>query len=427
MKRLVKSEELFEKAKKLIPGGVNSPVRAFQPYPFFTKRAKGSHIFDVDGKEYIDYCLAYGPLILGHAHPKIIEAVKAQLENGSLYGTPTEQEVELAELISSAVPSAEMTRLVSTGGEATMSAIRAARGYTGKKKIIKFEGCYHGAHDYVLVKAGSGATTFGMPDSLGIPEETTKNTIVVPFNDKEKLEEAVKKNKDDLAAVIVEPVIGNIGVVLPKEGFLETLRELTENYGTVLIFDEVITGFRLALGGAQEYYGVTPDMTTLGKILGGGFPMAAYASKEEIMKMIAPSGKVYQAGTYSGNPISVAAGLAALKILRAEGKEFYAKMEEKCETIVKPLRKIIGESNLKLQINHIASMFQLFFAEKAVYDYASAKTADNAKYLRFHKNLLTQGVFLPPSQFETCFLSAVHSSEDLDRTVACFISALQAI
>jgi glutamate-1-semialdehyde 2,1-aminomutase len=424
LKRLVKSEELFEKAKRLIPGGVNSPVRAFQPYPFFTKRAKGSHIFDVDGKEYIDYCLGYGPLILGHAHPKIIEAVKAQLENGSLYGTPTEQEVELAELICSAVPSAEMVRLVSTGGEATMSAIRAARGYTGKKKIIKFEGCYHGAHDYVLVKAGSGATTFGMPDSLGIPEETTKNTIVVPFNDKEKLEEAVKENKDDLAAVIVEPVIGNIGVVLPKEGFLETLRELTENYGIVLIFDEVITGFRLALGGAQEYYGVTPDMTTLGKILGGGFPMAAYAGKEEIMKMVAPSGKVYQAGTYSGNPISVTAGLATLIFLRDSGG-FYAKMESKCETIVKPLRKIIGESNLKLQINHIASMFQLFFAEQAVYDYASAKTADNAKYLRFHKNLLTHGIFLPPSQFETCFLSAVHSDEDLDRTIACFISAFQ--
>jgi glutamate-1-semialdehyde 2,1-aminomutase len=424
---LTKSEELFEKAKRLIPGGVNSPVRAFSPYPFFTERAKGSRIFDVDGNEYIDYCLAYGPLILGHAHPKIIEAVKAQLEKGSLYGTPTEQEVELAELICSVVPSAEMVRLVSTGGEATMSAIRAARGYTGKKKIIKFEGCYHGAHDYVLVKAGSGATTFGMPTSLGIPEETTQNTIVVPFNDTEKFEEAVKENKDDLAAVIVEPVIGNIGLVLPKAGFLATLRELTENYGVVLIFDEVITGFRLALGGTQEYYHITPDMTTLGKILGGGFPMAAFVGREEIMKMIAPSGKVYQAGTYSGNPISVIAGLATLKFLCDSGEEFYAKMENKCEAIVKPLEKVIGESDLRLQINHVASMFQLFFTEKAVYDYASAKTADNAKYLKFHKNLLTQGVFLPPSQFETCFLSAVHSAEDLDKTVACFISALQAI
>jgi glutamate-1-semialdehyde 2,1-aminomutase len=424
---LTKSEELFEKAKRLIPGGVNSPVRAFSPYPFFTERANGSRIFDVDGNEYIDYCLAYGPLILGHAHPQVIEAVKAQLENGSLYGTPTEQEVELAELICKMVPSAEMVRLVSTGGEATMSAIRAARGYTGKKKILKFEGCYHGAHDCVLVKAGSGATTFGVPTSLGIPEETTQNTIVISFNDAEKFENAVKENKNDLAAVIVEPVIGNIGLVLPKEGFLETLREITENYGIILIFDEIITGFRMALGGAQEYYSVTPDMTTLGKVLGGGFPMAAFAGKEEIMKMIAPSGKVYQAGTYSGNPVSVAAGLSTLRFLQDEASRFYPDMENKCEVLAKSLRELIRESGLKLQVNHIASMFQLFFTEKAVYDYVSVKTADNAKYLRSHKNLLTQGVFLPPSQFETCFLSAAHSAEDLDKTVACFISALQAI
>jgi glutamate-1-semialdehyde 2,1-aminomutase len=422
---LTKSEELFEKAKRLIPGGVNSPVRAFQPYPFFTERAKGSRIFDVDGKEYIDYCLGYGPLILGHAHPKIVEAVKTQLENGSLYGTPTEQEVELAELICKVVPSAEMVRLVSTGGEATMSAIRAARGYTGKKKIIKFEGCYHGAHDYVLVKAGSGATTFGMPTSLGIPEETTRNTIVVPFNDAEKFEEAVKANKDDLAAVIVEPVIGNIGLVLPKEGFLETLRELTENYGIVLIFDEVITGFRLALGGAQEYYGVTPDLTTLGKVLGGGFPIAAFAGKEEIMKMIAPLGKVYQAGTYSGNPVSVTAGLATLNFLRDSGKEFYDKMESNCEAIVTPLKKTVSECNLKVQVNHLGSMFQLFFTDTQVYDYATVKKSDTSKFMTYHVKLLEKGIFIPPSQFETCFLSAAHSTDDLDKTIACFIRALQ--
>jgi len=422
---LTKSEELFEKAKRLIPGGVNSPVRAFQPYPFFTERAKGSRIFDVDGKEYIDYCLGYGPLILGHAHPKIVEAVKTQLENGSLYGTPTEQEVELAELICKGVPSAEMVRLVSTGGEATMSAIRAARGYTGKKKIIKFEGCYHGAHDYVLVKAGSGATTFGMPTSLGIPEETTRNTIVVPFNDAEKFEEAVKANKDDLAAVIVEPVIGNIGLVLPKEGFLETLRELTENYGIVLIFDEVITGFRLALGGAQEYYGVTPDLTTLGKVLGGGFPIAAFAGKEEIMKMIAPLGKVYQAGTYSGNPVSVTAGLATLNFLRDSGKEFYDKMESNCEAIVTPLKKTVSECNLKVQVNHLGSMFQLFFTDTQVYDYATVKKSDTIKFMTYHMKLLEKGIFIPPSQFETCFLSAAHSTDDLDKTTACFIRALQ--
>jgi len=416
---------LFERAKKLIPGGVNSPVRAFEPYPFFTKQAKGSRITDVDGNEYIDYCLGFGPLILGHSHPKIAEAVKTQLEFGALYGTPTEAEVDFAELLSEIVPSAEMVRLVSTGGEATMASIRAARGYTGKKKIIKFEGCYHGAHDCVLVKAGSGATTFGVPDSLGIPEETTRNTIVVPFNDLEKLETAVKENKDDLAAVIVEPVIGNIGVVLPKPGFLETMRELTENYGIVLIFDEVITGFRLALGGAQEYFGVTPDMTTLGKILGGGLPMAAYVGKEEIMKLIAPSGKVYQAGTYSGNPVSVAAGLATLRLLKEIGKAFYVEMERKCEAIVKPLGETVSAFDLNLQINHVASMFQLFFTDKPVFNYASAKASDNRKFMQFHAELLKKGVFLPASQFETCFLSAAHSPEDLEKTVECFSDVLR--
>jgi glutamate-1-semialdehyde 2,1-aminomutase len=423
-KELSISEKLFEKAKKLMPGGVNSPVRAYPTYPFFTHRAKGSHIFDVDGNEYVDYCMGFGPLILGHSHPEIIEAVEAQLEFGSLYGTPTPQEVELAELLSDVVPSAEMVRLVNTGGEATMSAIRAARGYTGKKKIVKFKGCYHGAHDCVLVKAGSGATTFGMPDSLGIPEETTRNTVVVPFNDVDKFERAVKTNKDDLAAVIVEPVIGNIGVVLPKQGFLERLRELTETYGVVLIFDEVITGFRLALGGAQEYFGVKPDMVTLGKIMGGGFPMAAYAGKEEIMRMIAPSGKVYQAGTYSGNPISVVAGLTVLDHLRERGKKFYAEMERKCEEIVKPLVAITSEANLKLQVNHVASMFQVFFTDKPVVDDVSAKTSDNSRFMKFHADLLRRGVFLPASQFETCFLSEAHSAEDVSMTVECFAKSL---
>jgi glutamate-1-semialdehyde 2,1-aminomutase len=425
VEKLTRSEKLFKKAKKLVPGGVNSPVRAFQPYPFFTQTAKGSRLFDVDGKKYIDYCMGYGPLILGHAHPKIVEAVRAQLEQGSLFGTPTKQEVELAQLICKLVPSAQMVRLVSTGGEATMSAIRAARGYTGKKKIIKFEGCYHGAHDYVLVKAGSGATTFGIPTSLGIPEETTRNTIVIPFNDAEEFEKAVKENKNDLAAVIVEPVIGNIGLVLPKDGFLKTLREKTENYGIVLIFDEIITGFRLGLGGAQEYYGVTPDMVTLGKILGGGFPLAAFAGKEDIMKMVAPVGKVYQAGTYNGNPISVTAGLATLEFLWHHGKEFYAKMESKCEAIIKPLKKTISECNLKMQVNHLASMFQIFFTETPVYDYATVKTSDTNKFMTYQTKLLEKSIFVPPSQFETCFLSAAHSAEDIDKTVASFISVLK--
>lgn len=422
---LSRSEGLFERAKELMPGGVNSPVRAYQPYPFFTRRAEGSRLFDVDGKEYIDYCLAYGAIFLGHSNSRIIEAVKAQLQNGSLYGTPTAQEVELAELICKLVPSAEMVRLVSTGGEATMSAIRVARAYTGKKKLIKFEGCYHGAHDYVLVKAGSGATTFGMPDSLGIPEETTRNTIVVPFNDPEKFEAAVKANKDDLAVVIVEPVIGNIGLVLPKEGFLKTLREVTETYGIVLIFDEIITGFRLALGGAQEYYGVEPDLTTLGKILGGGFPMAAFAGKKEIMQLVAPSGKVYQAGTFSGNPISVAAALATLKTLREKSPGFYEEMERKCQTIISPLKKLAEENNLQLQIAHIASMFQVFFTSSPICDYRTVKTTDSAKFLTYHAELLSKGIFIPPSQFETCFLSEAHSTLDLEKTIESFSAILR--
>lgn len=418
------SEKLFERARTIIPGGVNSPVRAFEPYPFFTKSANGSRLTDVDGRAYIDYCLGYGPLILGHANLEVIEAVRMQLAKGTLYGTPSKQEVELAELICECVPSVEMVRLVTTGAEATMSAIRVARGFTGKKKIVKFEGCYHGAHDCVLVKAGSGATTFGMPDSLGIPEETARNTVVVPYNDVGKFEEVVRKEKENLAAVIVEPVIGNIGVVLPKEGFLETLRELTTKYGVVLIFDEVITGFRLGLGGAQEYYGVTPDLTTLGKVLGGGFPMAAYAGKEEIMRLIAPSGKVYQAGTYSGNPVSVAAGLATLRILHST-KGFYSDLEKQCKELVKSVERVAEELGVKMQVNHVASMFQMFFAENSVYDYGSAKTADSKRFMEFHKKLLEQGVFLPPSQFETCFISSAHSEEDLKKTVKAIKESLK--
>ncbi|MGB8780619.1 MAG: glutamate-1-semialdehyde 2,1-aminomutase [Candidatus Bathyarchaeia archaeon] len=419
-----RSERLYEKAKKLMPGGVNSPVRAFLPYPFFTRSAKGSRLFDVDGKEYIDYCMGYGPLILGHAYPKVIDAVRTQLEDGTLFGTPSEQEVELAELVCKFVPSAEMVRLVSTGGEATMSAIRLARGFTGRKKIIKFEGCYHGAHDSVLVKAGSGAETFGMPDSLGVPEETARNTVVVPFNDVAAFEAAVKKEQKDLAAVIVEPVIGNIGVVLPKEGFLESLREVTEYFGVVLVFDEVITGFRLALGGAQMFYGVKPDLTSLGKVLGGGFPLAAYAGREEIMRMVAPSGKVYQAGTFSGNPISVAAGLATLRVLRGR-KGFYSELERKCEKLVKGLEGIAEGLGLRVQVNHVGSMFQMFLTGEPVFDYASAKKSDSKKFMVVHRKLLDGGVFVPPSQYETCFLSAAHKDMDLAKTVECYERALQ--
>jgi glutamate-1-semialdehyde 2,1-aminomutase len=309
----LKSSELFEESKKYLVGGVNSPVRAMKPYPFFTKRGEGCRIFDEDDRSYIDYCLAYGPLILGHAYPKVVEAVKAQIEDGSAYGTPTELELNFAKKVTGAVPSAEMLRFVNTGTEATMGAIRLARGYTGKNKIIKIEGAFHGAHDYVLVKAGSGATTHGMPTSAGVPEDTTKNTIIVPFNDEEAIESALKDT--DVAALILEPIIGNAGCVMPEEGYLKFLREATDDKGVQLIFDEVITGFRLAYGGAQEHYGILPDITTLGKILGGGLPVGAIASSREVMENMAPLGKVYQAGTFNGNPLSVAAGNAALTAL----------------------------------------------------------------------------------------------------------------
>lgn len=419
MKKDVKSKSalLYEKSKKLIPGGVNSPVRAFTPYPFFTKSAKGSKIVDVDGNQYIDYCLAYGPLILGHAPPEVVAAVKEQLDKGTMYGTPTEKELELAEIICRNVPSVEMVRLVNTGTEATMSAIRVARGYAKKKKIVKFEGCYHGAHDSVLVKAGSGATTFGMPDSLGIPRDTTRNTLVLAFNDFERFEEVIEEEKDDVAAVIMEPVIGNAGVILPKEGFLERIRELTKKYGIVLIFDEIITGFRLAFGGAQEYFAVTPDMTTLGKIMGGGFPIAAFGGKREIMEMVAPTGKVYQAGTFSGNPISVAAGLATLKTIRKEGKSFYRNLESKREKICGAVRDIVEDVHISAQINGIASMFQMFFGKEPVYDYTTAKAADKKAFAVFHSELLKRGIFIAPSQFETCFISSEHSKEDIEKTI----------
>ena len=417
LKKLFKSKELFEKAKKLIPGGVNSPVRAFGPYPFFAKYAKGSRIVDVDGNEYIDYCMGYGPLILGHAPEPVVEAVKEQLEKGTLYGTPTEQEVELTELICEAVPCAEMVRLVNTGTEATMSAIRAARGFTGRKKIVKFEGCYHGAHDYVLVKAGSGATTFGMPNSLGVPEETTQNTLVLPYNDFESFEKTVEREGEEIAAVIIEPVIGNAGVILPRKGYLEFIRKLTKDRGIVLIFDEVITGFRLALGGAQEYYGVVPDMATLGKVLGGGFPIAAFTGKKEIMETIAPLGKVYQAGTFSGNPISVTAGLATLRTIKNKGKAFYYELESERKLLCGAIRDFFEDESYPAQINDVASMFQIFFSEAEVYDYETARKADKEKFTSFHSKLLEKGIFLPPSQFETCFISAAHSKADVAKTV----------
>ncbi len=419
-----KSKTLFERAKKVLPGGVNSPVRAFEPYPFFVDHAKGSKMTSADGTEYVDYCMAYGALLLGHVQPDIMEAVKNQLPKGSLYGAPTEREVEFAELISKASPCMEMLRLVNSGTEATMHAIRAARGYTGRKKIIKFEGCFHGSHDSVLVKAGSGAATFGTPNSLGIPEETTQNTIVVPYNSVEALEAVMKQQGNEVAAVIVEPVLANVGLILPTEDYLSYLRKVTSQYGTVLIFDEIITGFRLALGGAQEYYGVKPDMATLGKVLGGGFPLAAFGGKREIMENISPVGKVYQAGTFSGNPISATAGYTILKLLNQKKAEIYPKLEKNCAELTKALVDIVQTYDLQAQVYNIASMYQIFFTNEEVRDYACAKHSDTKMFAAYFNELLKQGVFIPPSQFETCFVSTAHTDEDIKHTINAFDKAL---
>lgn len=421
-----KSKQLFDRAKKVLPGGVNSPVRAFGPYPFFVECAQGSKLYDVDGKAYVDYCMAYGALLLGHANSEIMEAVKAQLAKGSLYGAPTELEVKFAELIQKASPCMEMMRLVNSGTEATMHAIRTARGYTGRKKIVKFEGCFHGSHDNVLVKAGSGAATFGTPNSLGIPEETTQNTIVLPYNDVGAVEETFNREGNEVAAVIVEPVLGNVGLILPKPEFLSTLRKLTSEHDAVLIFDEIITGFRLALGGAQEYFNVKPDMATLGKVLGGGFPLAAFGGKKEIMQNISPVGKVYQAGTFSGNPVSATAGYTILNILNQKKNELYPKLAENAEQLKKALQDLAANYKLQAQVYNIASMYQIFFTNQPIADYACAKTSNQKMFTAYFQELLRQGVFIPPSQFETCFVSAAHTEDDINFTMNAFDKALAA-
>jgi len=418
------SKELFERAKKILPGGVNSPVRAFEPYPFFVERAHGSKLVSVDHVTFTDYCMAYGALIFGHAYPEIMDAVENQLAKGSLYGAPTEKEVEFAELISKASPCMEMLRLVNSGTEAIMHAIRTARGYTARKKIIKFEGCFHGSHDNVLVKAGSGAATFGTPNSLGIPEETTQNTIVLAYNDIEALEVTMKRHGNDVAAVIVEPVLGNVGLILPRKDYLSYLRKVTCDCGAVLIFDEIITGFRLALGGAQEHFNVMPDMATIGKVLGGGFPLAAFGGRKEIMQNVSPIGKVYQAGTFSGNPVSVSAGSTALNILVMKKNEIYPKLAKNCLELKKALTDLAQSHGLEAQVPSIASMYQIFFTDMPVHDYACAKFSDTRMFTAYFNELLKHGVFIPPSQFETCFLSTAHTEEDLKQTVNAFDKAL---
>ncbi|MGZ7119271.1 MAG: glutamate-1-semialdehyde 2,1-aminomutase [Methanobacterium sp.] len=416
------SEELFNEAKNYLPGGVDSPVRAYKPYPFFAKHAKGSKLFDVDGNVYIDYCLAYGPLVLGHANYKILHEVKKQLEQGTAFGVPTQKEIELAKMVIKKVPCAEMVRFVNSGTEATMSAIRLSRAATGKKKIIKFEGSYHGAHDYVLVKSGSGAV--GLPDSPGVPEETTKNTILIPFNDEEALIDIINREGSEIGTIIVEPVMGNIGCILPKEGYLNFLRKISDENNIILIFDEVITGFRIAEGGAQEYFGVIPDVVTLGKILGGGFPMGALTGKKELMEMMAPAGNVYQAGTFNGNPISVTAGIAMLKQLDAF---FYKDLNKKGDAMRMGLNDVFNDNDFNFNVAGLSSMFQVYFTDEEVYDYNSAKSADTEKFGRYFNEMLKKGVFIPPSQFECCFISLMHDDEDIEKTLEVADLALKSI
>ena len=423
-----KSRALFERAQRLMPGGVNSPVRAFRAVggaPFFVARGEGCFLWDVDGNRYVDFVCSWGALILGHAHPEVVAAVKAAIERGTTYGAPTELEVRLAEQIQSAFPTMEMLRLVNSGTEATMSALRVARGYTGRGKVVKFEGCYHGHADYLLVKAGSGATTFGIPDSAGVPESFSQETIVLPYNDADAFIRTMDEIGDQVAAVIVEPVAGNMGVVLPQQKFLQALREQTRKHGAVLIFDEVITGFRLTYGGAQHLFGIEPDMTCLGKIVGGGFPLAAYGGRREIMQAVAPLGPVYQAGTLSGNPVAVTAGLTTLRVL--ERDKPYAELERRTNWLTDAIADAARAFNIPVQINRIASMFTAFFTDQPVTDYASAKRSDTKRFARFFHALLQQGVFLPPSQFEAAFLSVAHSDEVLAQVAEAMRQAMRQV
>jgi glutamate-1-semialdehyde 2,1-aminomutase len=407
-----RSEELFACAQKLIPGGVNSPVRAFRGVggtPPFIARGEGSHIFDVDGNEYIDYVLSWGPLILGHCFPPVMEALQEVLKIGTSFGAPTEREVELAELIHECVPSIEMVRLVNSGTEATMSALRVARGFTGRDLTIKFEGCYHGHVDSLLVKAGSGMATLGIADTAGVPEAFAATTIALPFNSIAAVEQAFRDHPNKIAAVIVEPVVGNMGCVPPVPGFLEGLREITARHGALLIFDEVMTGFRLALGGAQERFGIRPDLTTLGKIVGGGMPLAAYGGRADVMNKIAPVGPIYQAGTLSGNPMAVSAGIAMLRYLKSHPDVY--------DIVERRAAQLTANVPAGITVNRIGSMFTFFFTSEPVTDWESAKRADTGRFRQFFHWMLDRGIYMAPSQFEAGFLSAAHSEQDVTRTV----------
>lgn len=414
-----RSSQLFKQAKSAIPGGVNSPVRAFKSVgadPLFIRRASGCHIFDEDGNDFVDYVGSWGPMIMGHCHPDVIAAVQTALASGASFGAPTEREITLANMVIDAVPSIEMVRMVSSGTEATMSAIRLARGYTGKDKILKFSGCYHGHADSLLVKAGSGAATFGVPDSPGVPADFAKHTLTAEFNCLESVKKLIAENKDQVACIIVEPVAGNMGTVPPREGFLEGLREICTNEGIILIFDEVMSGFRVAYGGAQVRFGVTPDMTTLGKIIGGGLPVGAFGGKQEIMEKLSPSGGVYQAGTLSGNPLAMAAGIATLNILKQPG--FYEKLEEKSRQIGEGIAAAAKKAGYPIYSTQVGSMFCAFFTSNEVQDWTSASTCDTKAFAKYFLAMLDEGIYLAPSQFETAFVSSAHGTTEIEKTIA---------
>jgi glutamate-1-semialdehyde 2,1-aminomutase len=412
------SESLFERAQQLIPGGVNSPVRAWRAVggkPVFLQRARGSSVWDVDGRVYIDYVGSWGPMILGHAHPKVLAAIQNALRDGTSFGAPTAREVEMADVLTKAIPSIEMVRLVSSGTEAAMAAIRLARGFTGRTKILKFSGCYHGHSDAVLVRAGSGAATFGVPDSAGVPEAVASQTLVADFNNLAMVEAYLNAEVPHIAAIIIEPVVGNMGVIPPAPGFLTQLRELTRKHGVLLIFDEVITGFRLGYGGAQKQFGVNPDLTCLGKIVGGGLPMAAFGGTRAIMEQLAPLGPVYQAGTLSGNPLAVAAGLQTLELLSKPGT--YERLDEIGARLEAGLREALSQYKGTACINRVGSMWTLFFGAGSVRDATAARTCDTEAFAGWFRGMLERGIYLPPSQFEAAFISLAHSEDDIDRTV----------
>ncbi|MGJ7912318.1 glutamate-1-semialdehyde 2,1-aminomutase [Neobacillus sp. LXY-1] len=417
MRSYTKSVEAFKEAKKLMPGGVNSPVRAFKSVnmdPIFMEKGKGSKIYDIDGNEYIDYVLSWGPLILGHSNDRVVEGIKKVAELGTSFGAPTLMENELAKLVIERIPSIEVIRMVSSGTEATMSALRLARGYTGRNKILKFEGCYHGHGDSLLIKAGSGVATLGLPDSPGVPEGIAKNTITVPYNDLEGVKVAFEKYGDDIACIIVEPVAGNMGLVPPIPGFLEGLREITTQYGALLIFDEVMTGFRVGYHCAQGYFNITPDLTTLGKVIGGGLPVGAYGGKAEIMERIAPSGPIYQAGTLSGNPLAMTAGFETLSQLTPE---HYQEFIRKGDLLEKGIKAAAEKYDVPISFNRAGSMIGFFFTSEVVTNYEKAKSSNLEFFAEYYRVMAEQGIFLPPSQFEGLFLSTEHSDEDIEKTI----------